>query len=382
MMTTSQETCLYELPKNLRGLGLMEIGLFSMPRFSQRQSLRYATGDFYLEKMEERTMKNMWKLWLVSVLAVFMLAACGGTATEDAPAIEKEQVEEGQGTEEAEVALYPLTITDAVDNEITVEAAPTTIVSLVPSNTEVLFALGLADEVVAVTDNDDFPAEVEEKESIGGFEINIEKIISLNPEMVFAHEMVLGSSSEGLDQIRDAGIPVIVINNAANFEETYATIEMMGQVTDKVDEANQIIEDLKAKVADITEKLETVEEEKTLFVETSPAPEIYTPGNATFMQEMLDLVGAENIAADQEGWVMMDPEEIVKRNPDVIIVMYDYIETAVEDVYARDGFDTITAIKEEQVIQVDENITSRTGPRLADGLEAIAKAIYPEVFGE
>ena len=100
------------------------------------------------------------------------------------------------------------------------------------------------------------------------------------------------------------------------------------------------------------------------------------------MQEMLDMIGAENIAADQEDWFMMDPEEIVNRNPDVIIVMYDYIDTAVEDVYARDGFDTITAIKEEAVVQVDENMTSRTGPRLAEGLEEIAKAIYPEVFSE
>ena len=100
------------------------------------------------------------------------------------------------------------------------------------------------------------------------------------------------------------------------------------------------------------------------------------------MQEILDMIGAENVAADGEGWFMMDPEEILNRNPDVIIVMYDYIDTAVEDVYARDGFDAITAIKEKEVIQVDENITSRTGPRLADGLEAIAKAIYPEVFSE
>ena len=100
------------------------------------------------------------------------------------------------------------------------------------------------------------------------------------------------------------------------------------------------------------------------------------------MDQMLEMIGAENIAADQEGWVVMDPEEIVNRNPDVIIVLYDYIETAVADVYARPGFDSITAIKEKAVIQVDENITSRTGPRLAEGLEEIAKAVYPEAFGE
>ena len=139
---------------------------------------------------------------------------------------------------------------------------------------------------------------------------------------------------------------------------------------------------MKAKVEEVLAKTATVENKKTVFVETSPAPEIYTPGKNTFMQEMLDMIGAENIAADQEGWFMMDPEEIVNRNPDVIVVMYDYIETAVEDVYKRDGFDTITAIKEKAVVQVDENMTSRTGPRLAEGLEEIAKAIYPEVFGE
>ena len=100
------------------------------------------------------------------------------------------------------------------------------------------------------------------------------------------------------------------------------------------------------------------------------------------MEEMLDMIGAENIAADQEGWFMMDPEEIVNRNPDVIIVMYDYIETALQMCMHVPGFDSITAIKEKAVVQVDENITSRTGPRLAEGLEEIAKAIYPEAFGE
>lgn len=330
--------------------------------------------------MEERELKNLWKLWLTSVLAVFLLAACG-TATEDKPKEnEVEQAESGD-TEEVEAALYPLTIKDAVDKEITVEAAPKTIVSLVPSNTEILFALGLAEEVIGVTDNDDFPAEVEEKESVGGFELNIEKIISLNPEMVFAHEMVLGSNEGGLDQIRDAGIPVIVIPTAENFEETYTTIETIGKVTDKVDEANKIIEDMKAKIEEVLAKTATVETERTVFIETSDAPDIYTPGSGTFVQEMLDMIGAKNMVTE-EGWVMIDPEEIVNENPDAIVVMYSYVPDIVESVKNRAGFDNITAVKEDAVVQVDENLTSRTGPRLAEGLEEFAKAIYPEVFSE
>ena len=326
-------------------------------------------------------MKNIWKLWLASALAVFLLAACGGTATEEKPEVDEtaqEEVEDSAGTEES---LYPLTINDAVGEDITVEAAPATIISMIPSNTEILFALGLENEVIAVTDNDDYPAEVVDKESIGGYEFNIEKIISLNPEMVFAHEMVVGSGGEGINQIREAGIPVIVVPNAENFDATYETIEMIGQVTDKVEEANEIVEEMKAKIEGIVEKTATVEQEKTVFVETSPAPEIYTPGQGTFMQEMLDMIGAKNMVTEED-WIMIDAEEIVNQNPDVIIVMYDFIDTAVEDVYARPGFDTITAIQNKQVVQVDENLTSRTGPRLAEGLEAIARAIYPEVFSE
>ena len=299
-----------------------------------------------------------------------------GTAT-----TEKPKVDETPKAEEVK-ADFPITLTDAVGNEITLETAPATIVSMMPSNTEILFELGLADEVVGVNDYDDYPAEAVEKEKIGGMEFNVEKIVSMNPEIVFAHESGLGSGEEGLQQIRDAGIPVFVVKNAANFEETYTTIETIGQATGKTVEAEKIITDMKAKVEEVLAKTAKVEKKKTVFVETSPAPEIYTPGKNTFMDQMLEMIGAENIAADQEDWFMMDPEEIVNRNPDVIIVLYDYIETAVADVYARPGFDSITAIKEKAVVQVDENITSRTGPRLAEGLEEIAKAIYPEAFGE
>ncbi|HJF33178.1 MAG TPA: ABC transporter substrate-binding protein [Sporosarcina psychrophila] len=320
-------------------------------------------------------MKKIWQLGLTAILAVFLLAACG-TATQDKPKVE--------GTPKSEVvtAEFPLTLTDAVGKEITLETAPATIVSMIPSNTEILFELGLADEVVGVNDYDDYPAEVAEKEKIGGQEFNVEKIVSMNPEIVFAHESGLGKGEAGLQQIRDAGIPVFVVKNAANFEETYTTIETIGQATGKTVEAEKIITDMKAKVEEVLAKTATVENKKTVFVETSPAPDIYTPGKNTFMDQMLKMIGAENIAADKENWFMIAPEEIVNRNPDVIIVLYDYIETAVADVYARPGFDTITAIKEKEVVQVQENITSRTGPRLAEGLEEIAKAIYPEAFGE
>lgn len=328
-------------------------------------------------------MKKTWKLWLMSIVAVLILAACGTTPTEEKPKVDEPQTEnQGESPEGSVEEVYPVTLTDAVKNEITLEKAPENIVSMMPSNTEILFALGLSEEITGVSDFDDYPAEAQEKEKIGGQEFNVEAIIALDPDIVFGHESAFGMGEEGYKQIESAGIPVFVVKNAENFEEAYETIATMGQLTGKVEEAEQIITDMKTKVEEVLAKVKEVDEEKTVFVETSPAPEIYTPGQGTFVQEILDMIGAKNIVDDQEGWFAVDPEEIVNRNPDTIIVMYDYIETAVADVYARDGFDTITAIQEEQVIQVDENLTSRTGPRLAEGLEAFAKAIYPEVFNE
>lgn len=323
-------------------------------------------------------MKKVWKLWLMSLVAVFVLAACGTPATEGKPKVKEPAVSEGESAS----TDYPKTVKDAVDNEVTLEKEPANIVSMMPSNTEILFALGLSEEIIGVSDYDDYPAEAQEKEKIGGQEFNVEAIIALGPDIVFGHESAFGIGEEGYKQIENAGIPVFVVKNAIDFEETYETIQTMGELTGKVEEAEKIIADMKEKVADVLAKVKDVEKERTVFVETSPAPEIYTPGKGTFVQEMLEMIGAKNIADDQEGWFAMDAEEIVNRNPDTIIVMYDYIDTAVEDVYARDGFDTITAITDKQVIQVDENLTSRTGPRLAEGLEAFAKAIYPEVFGE
>ena len=100
------------------------------------------------------------------------------------------------------------------------------------------------------------------------------------------------------------------------------------------------------------------------------------------MQEILTMVNAENIMADQDGWFQVDPEEIVSRNPDVMLITYDYVEGIVEKVKQRDGFDTVTAIQNDEVVQVDEDATSRPGPRLVEGLEEVAKAIYPEAFSE
>ncbi|EPD51200.1 hypothetical protein HMPREF1210_01797 [Paenisporosarcina sp. HGH0030] len=322
-------------------------------------------------------MKKIWQLWLATALAAILLTACG--QEEAKPADSKTQdTEIGQ-----EASQFPLTIKDVTDNEITLEEAPKAIVSMIPSNTEILYALGLEEEVVGVSDYDNYPEEVASKEKIGGQEFNVEKIISLNPDLVLAHESGLGVGEAGIKQLRDAGLNVYVVKSAVSFDEVYDTMTTIGQATGKIKEAEEMVQTMKDEVATIQEKASTIETKKKVFAEISPSPEIYTAGNNTFMNEMIEILNAENIASDLEGWIMMDPEEIVKRNPDVILTTYgNYVPDAAEQVLTREGFGTVTAVKNKAVIDVDADTTSRQGPRLTEGLLELAKAIHPEVFSE
>ncbi|KOS60841.1 ABC transporter substrate-binding protein [Lysinibacillus agricola] len=323
-------------------------------------------------------MKKFWKIGLSAFLAIGLVAGCNAKeeTNEKSPSSEQQKQQE---TSKVDEAAFPMTITDATGKDITLEAPPEKIVSLIPSNTEILFGLGLNDEIIGVTDNDDYPAEATEKEKVGGMEYNIEQIIALTPDIVFAHASSMTFSEGAIEQLEAAGVKVFVVANAKDFNDTYTSIEQLGRATGKLEEAQKIVANMKAKVEEVQTKLEGVKPKK-VFVETSDEPEIYTAGKGTFMNEMLNMIHAENVAADADNWYKIDAEQIIAKNPDVIVVTYNYVPDILTKIPQRAGFETITAVKNKDIVQVDENTTSRQGPRLADGLEELAKAIYPEAF--
>ncbi|MDN7241830.1 ABC transporter substrate-binding protein [Planococcus sp. N028] len=321
-------------------------------------------------------MKKVWKFGVSAGLAAAMLAGCGQEA---APAEQETATEAPAATE----AAFPMTLTDAVGEEITIEEEPKAIVSMVPSNTEIAYELGLGDKMVGVSDFDNYPEEAAKVEKIGGQEFNVEKIISLQPDIVLAHESGLGVGDAGLQQLRDAGVKVFVVNNAVSFEEVYETIDTIGKAAGAQEEAKAEIAEMKEEVAEIEEKAATVKEPKKVFVEVGSDPEIFTTGSGTFLDEMLGMINAENAAGDLEGWVSMDPEAIVDSNPDVIVTTEGaYNPGAADQIMSRSGFGEVTAVKEKAVVEVDSDMVTRSGPRLTDGLEEMAKAVYPEVFSE
>ena len=156
---------------------------------------------------------------------------------------------------------------------------------------------------------------------------------------------------------------------------------MIGKATGATKEADNLTKDMQAKLAEIKDKAAKITEKKKVLVEVSGAPDIFTTGKNTFMDDMISIINAENIANDQEGWIKIDEEAMITRNPDVIITTYGfYDDKAVEKVLSRVGWENVNAIKNKQVIDVDSDRVTRSGPRIVEGVEELAKAVYPEVF--
>ncbi|MEC2323259.1 ABC transporter substrate-binding protein [Lederbergia lenta] len=319
---------------------------------------------------------------LVALMLVF-LAACGTDTEPKSNEKNNESVSE-QNKESAEES-FSVTIKDASDKDVVIEKKPEKIVSLIPSNTEIVYALGDGDAVVGVSESDNYPEEVNEIEKVAGMELNIEKIISLKPDVVLAHASTVSMWESGLKQLEDSGVTVLVVNEAHSFDEVYTSIEMVGKATGQNEEAEKLLEDMKSKLDELKEKAEAISDKdrKSVFVELGPEPEIYTTGNDTFMNEMLEVIHADNAVTEQGDWIVMNEEAIIKLNPDVILITYGgYIENAKQQVLDRTAWQEVTAIKDKQVSEVNEDLVSRPGPRIIEGVEELAKAIYPDVFGK
>lgn len=328
----------------------------------------------------------MKKVHLFLITIIFIVGILAGCGSDDNNASDENQEnanseENADANEETGEGDFPVTIEDGLGEEVTIDDEPEKIVSLMPSNTELAFALGLEDEIVGVTENDTYPEEALDKETVGDMDLNIEKIVSLEPDLVLAHPT---NDPDGIEQLEDSDITVFTVNDATDFDEVYDSIDMMAEATGTEEKGDEIVSDMEDDLATIEEKAEEIEDDdvKTAYIEISPEPEIFTPGEGTFQDDILSLIHAENGAGDEEDWVEIDEEAVIEMDPDVIVLTYDHTDDPVEDVLERDGWEDIEAVKNEDIVQVDEDLVSRPGPRLVEGAEVLAEAIYPDVFSD
>ncbi|MGX6444270.1 ABC transporter substrate-binding protein [Neobacillus sp. K501] len=328
-------------------------------------------------------MKEIVRKWghfgVVLLLSMGIIAGCGtqeqNSSQDKAVATEKEKTSDS-GKE------FPVTITDDANRKVTIEEEPETIVSIQASNTEIAFALGVGDKLIGRSDYDNYPEEALKIEKVGGQDINAELVLSLLPDVALVTDYHYKTHPDVLKKFEEAGIDVVVVGSATSFKDVYENIEMIGEATGTKTEAEEIVTDMKERLQAIKDKAaDSIKDKKKVWVEVSPAPDIFTTGKNTFMHEMLESIQAVNAAEDQEGWVKMTEEEIVKLDPEVIITTYGYyIDNPTAEVLNREGWTEVPAVKNGKVFDVDNDTVTRPGPRLIEGVETLAELIYPDIF--
>jgi len=285
--------------------------------------------------------------------------------------------------EPEELPSFPLTIIDDLGRTVTIERLPQRIVSLAPSNTEILFALGLEDKLVGTTDYCDYPEAAKAKPRVAGYLTpDIEKLVSLEPDLVIAesiHEKMV------LPALEKLGLTVIVMS-AESIDTVLKDIALIGQINGKGRAASQLINNLTNRIEAVTAKTKDLPAEKrhrVLYVCWHDP--IWTMGHKTFINHLIWKAGGVNIFADDfEKSRVVSLEAIVARNPQVIIV--SGMGTSGDLIYNNIKKETrlrdVDAMRNSCVYKIsDANLIERPGPRIVDGLEEVARLIHPEIFG-
>jgi iron complex transport system substrate-binding protein len=270
---------------------------------------------------------------------------------------------------------YPLRLEDSYQRVVTLDRKPERIVSVAPNITEIIFALGKGGLLAGRTEYCDFPPEARKVESIGGLlDPNIEKIVALNPDIVIASTHF---QKEALKKLEDLGVKVAVLYGAADFDGVYFTIAQVGKIVDAVPQADRLIAAMRRKVATITGRVRGQPRTKVYYLVGFGKAGDYTAGGDTFIGKMLALAGGANVAGDSKGW-QYSLEKLVEKDPDAIICAKNY--ASLEALRHAAGYRELTAVRAGKVLEIDNNLLDRQGPRLVEGLETLARFLHPEAF--
>lgn len=267
---------------------------------------------------------------------------------------------------------YTIIYTDSFGYTTTFEKKPVSIVSLSPNVTEIICALELEENLIGVTDFCDYPLSVKKIQSVGSVtEPNIELIMQLNPDIIITDGV---QSEQIINKIRDLGLKVIITRANETFDGTFDIIEDIAKVTGKDEKANEIITEMKTELNIIFQKVEQIQDKKKVYYSISLSEAgLFTAGNNTYINELLNKAGLINIASDMEGWTY-NIENLLINDPDYIIC--SNLNGEKNDILQYEPLKDLKAVKNQRIIEIDENLIARQSPRNIDGIKLLLKEIY------
>lgn len=268
----------------------------------------------------------------------------------------------------------PIEIIDDLGRTVIIEETPRRVISLAPSIAESLFALGLGEKVVGVTEHCDYPPQALDKPKVGSyFSTSLEVIIALNPDIVF---------SDGHDPVCDQLerlVPLVVLQ-PQDILGIYHDISLVGRIMDRQAEAERLIDEMQSRIALIVSETAAVGKPTVFYeIDATDPQKPWTTGKGSFIDDLITLAGGRNMVEEEEAYLQISLEVLVDADPDIII-LGDYPWVSPEAVKERPGWGGLSAVKNEKIYPIDVDLVSRPGPRIVDGLEEMAKIIHPELF--
>jgi len=275
--------------------------------------------------------------------------------------------------------FQPGTFTDDADRQVTIDQAPERIVSHVPPITEIIFALGMGDRLVAVSDYCDYPEEAKEKPSIGDYwNPSIENIVAMEPDLVLTD-----GHSESIKKLDDLGITFLVID-PTNIGEIFESIELLGRATGEQSAAEALTKEMRDGFARTTDKVANAKPVRVIYlVDATEINNPWTAGPGSFPDYLITMASGSNIAARAgSAWAQLSIEEIIDADPEYIILpgAHGTAFTPREVLEENTAWRETTAVKRGNIFIIDGDLVDGYGPRIVQGLERLARIIHPELF--
>ncbi len=301
-------------------------------------------------------MKLTWSLVALTAAVLLLVAACASSPAQ------------------------LTTITDDLGRQVAIRGIPEKIISLAPSNTEMVYALGLQDRLIGVTTYCNYPPEVKDKPKVADFsKVDVEKIVSLQPDLVLAGNIHKDDTIPALEKLN---ITVVGID-PGSLDKIFADLKLVGSLTGRTQQASDLVAGLTRRIKTVTDKTAGLKDADRLrvFFLTWHDP-LWTEGKDTLASDLIAKAGGQNIAYDLSGHAQINLETVIDRNPQVILVLgtMGQQNTSFDFIKAEPRFRSTDALKNNRVYQVDSDIFARTTPRSVEGLETLAKLLHPEIF--
>ena len=301
----------------------------------------------------------------VSLLAVLLLtlAACGGAVSvSPSPSIM--------------ASPFPATLTDFQNRSVTVPAPPERLVSIGPSITAFLFALGAGPRVVGVDDFSDEPAEAATREHVGGIKVNFEKVVALKPDLVLSVKFSDGT----IEKLAGAGLIVLIVDPQTD-GDVARTASLLGRAVGS--DGDAMARDIQKRVDDVRSKTSSAATKPRIYheIDASDPTKIFTVGPGSYIHDLIEIAGGVNIAARAtSAYPQLSAEEILRSDPEIIVLAAADYSAKPDQVAARAGWSAISAVKNKRIVTIAPNLINRPGPRVGEAAEAYAKLVHPELF--